>query len=616
MANPSNNKPNRTFGLILRFTPVFLAVVLWAILTFAEWPFLKKVADQSLFLFDMDFISDALTVPGGVLGMAGAFFTQMLCLPWLGALVWTVLLGLTFILTCKASDINDKKACGIALLPAAVIVSGCMSIGYSVFIMRSQDWFFAPLLGYILALTPVFLTRKSKGLITEAVILILWTYLAYPLIGVFALGGTAAAACLAVTEKKFTLRERIITVCIAVLLIVAVPLTLYPLYTTLRLSDCWMAGLPDIGYAAWKNTLVPFRLIPFMPVICMALIKTSSRINTGTAIKEFCTGLSIYAAAVLAVALMWFRDFNFKAELAMSHAVDSSDWKQVLQIYQKTGNDYEPTRTMVMYRDLAMIKLGRALESGFSLKDGGKQQKSPTQLPMAIQAGKQLYFHYGINGLCYRWCLEDAVEEGWSTSTVKYMAMLAILTGQQEMAEKYLDMLDRTMFHKKWADSQRAILNSGNLELSAPYSDILPLMCYEDNMNNDLGKCESLLIRHFTGAKPVNTTPQFDMVALFWAMRTQSIPLFWETFYRYAASSQITRIPRNVQEAAILYYNLEGKGLELPYSDEVQKSYRSFTQFTQAHPVRNMDEARISYGQRFGNTFFYFYYFVRDLQTY
>ena len=76
-------------------------------------------------------------------------------------------------------------------------------------------------------------------------------------------------------------------------------------------------------------------------------------------------------------------------------------------------------------------------------------------------------------------------------------------------------------------------------------------------------------------------------------------------------------MPRNVQEAALLYSSLENRDYSrLPLDDKVQKNYDSFNRFVQSHPVRDIRESSYPYYQKYGKTFFYFYYFTRNLQTY
>ena len=75
-------------------------------------------------------------------------------------------------------------------------------------------------------------------------------------------------------------------------------------------------------------------------------------------------------------------------------------------------------------------------------------------------------------------------------------------------------------------------------------------------------------------------------------------------------------MPRSVQEAIILYNNLERQRSDIPVDQSVRDSYSAFTQYVEKHPVRNLTESSYPYSQKFGKTFYYYYYFVRNLQTY
>ena len=137
--------------------------------------------------------------------------------------------------------------------------------------------------------------------------------------------------------------------------------------------------------------------------------------------------------------------------------------------------------------------------------------KSRSQLPMALQAGKQFYLQYGLVNMCYRWCLEDAVEHGWSYSTLKYITMHAVTMQDGDLASKYTGKLSKTLFYRKWAESQKE-LGSDLKAIAAvePYRSILPLRCFEDRMTNDMGKTETFILSHFTGQQPASSTPEYD----------------------------------------------------------------------------------------------------------
>lgn len=635
------------YGRLSGFIPYILAAVLWIILTTCSHFFLRKVEDMSVFLFEWQFILDSFSVPGGILGAAGSFFTQFLYYPWLGSFIWILFLTLSYQLTVKAFRL-ERGFRSLALIPVALLVIGNMSLGYGVFIMRFQDHFFAPVLGYMLALIPVFAITRIRPVWGKLLMLTLWTAIGFPLLGIFAHAGTLAAACATLTDSKVPTGNRITVLISAIALIIVVPLLSYSLYTSYRLADSWSLGLPDISEESWATAVrTPFILaILFLPVLAAVSNLLSSK--SWSLIPE----TAVYIISVAAVWGFWYNDENFNTELAMSDAVDSFEWQKVVDIYKEAVsshassdakayasrtaklkgisdpqkvNDivdsysdkfFEPTRTMVIYRDLALLKMNKALDEAFILKDGGHPQKSRSQIPMAYMAGCQLYFQYGLSNLCYRWILECAVEYGWNASSLKYMALMAILTDEHNLADKFLGKLDKTLFHRSWSQKFRQLASTDQSAGVSPFNTIKPLLCFEDKMTNDLGKCELYLLRHFVQDRPENATPEFDRISLFWAMRSQSIPDFWARLSDYLDTNPTSKLPHAVQEAAILYSSLENLKLNFNLDKSVTDSYDRFTQYVSKHQIRNMKESAYPFSQQFGKTFFYYYYFIRNLQTY
>ena len=477
MTKVTTNKSIRLSEQLLKYIPILFAVILWCVLSFREQFFLKKVEDLSVFLFDKLFIMDSFKTPGGFLGLAGSFLTQFLYIPWLGALIWIALLLLSYYLTIRALRIPERYR-PIALIPVALLVIGNMSLGYGVFIMREQDHFFAPVLGYLAALIPLFAIKRTQTVASKLILLTIWTAIGFPLFGTFAFIGTLTAACTTFMDQEMLRSKRLTILAVSLALIIFIPLIAYSFYTSYRLVDSWHMGLPSISDDQWTFAIrTPFQLaLLFLPVMAIA-----SRWFKENDSKNIIFQISFYIISVAAVWGFWFKDDNFRTELAISEAIDRFDWPKVVDIYKKAVSShaksdakayadrtaklkgikdqntltdivdsyderfFEPTRVMVLYRDLALLKMNRALDESFTMKDGGRLNKSRTQIPMVFQSGKQLYFQYGLPNLCYRWCIEDAVEHGWSAGTLKYMSMLSLLTGEKEMAMKFLNKLEKTM---------------------------------------------------------------------------------------------------------------------------------------------------------------------------
>lgn len=195
--------------------------------------------------------------------------------------------------------------------------------------------------------------------------------------------------------------------------------------------------------------------------------------------------------------------------------------------------------------------------------------------------------------------------------------MHSVVMQEPELAYKYINKLEKTLFYRKWARQQNSLKSDREaMSSTEPYKSILPYMCFENHMSNDMIKTEAYLINHFMDQEPENATPEYDRAALLVAMRIQDIPRFRERLYYYALSNKIENLPRSVQEAYILYSNLEKDGREFPYDKNVEESYAAFNRYVQKHPIRSMKESAFPYYKQFGKTFYYYYYFMRDLKTY
>lgn len=635
-----------------------IAAILWAILTFTQSEVLLKTSDLSLFLFDWTFLKESFMIPGGFLGWAGSFFTQFLYIPWLGALLWVAMLYAAGHLTVRAFGIPSKLK-ALAALPVAALVIANMSLGYGMFIMRPQDYFFAPTLGYLLILGIISAVRKAPLFWKKTAIIAVSAAAGFIVSGVFALAGTLAAGICVLTEADNDCAEmnngkKTGIAILSLAFCIAAPVLLYGCFTRYRLADSWSMGLPSISDDEWTVRIrLSYWFMLGLSLLFAALMPTLKKAVAAKSDKVRFANVAISIIAVLSVATFWYKDANFKAELKMSLAVDRSDWEEVNDIYRQVSTKhlnrekkalekrkaaisvtdtpeqaqfvvkeyekcfFQPTRLMVMFRDLALLKQNKALDTAFTMRDGAKEQKSLTQIPMAFQAGRQLYMHYGLVNMAYRWCLEDQVEHGWSYGTLRYMAAYATLLNETEFAAKYLGKLDRTLFHRNWSRKQRPLsADIQKMSQELPYREIIPYMSFSDRMSNDLVKCETYIMKHFAEDRDAVASPEFDRAALLWAMRTQNINLFWKALSQYLSTASDINLPKHVQEAVILYSNLEKEDLGIPIDKSVKDSYAVFNEYFQHARFSCEAEMPASVWFKFGNTYYYYYYFIRGLQTF
>lgn len=80
------------------------------------------------------------------------------------------------------------------------------------------------------------------------------------------------------------------------------------------------------------------------------------------------------------------RDDFYLIENRMSQATERQDWQAVIDEtvrFERRHPDFsdEPTRLMVLYRNLALLKLGNEADMAFTFRDGDRSQSSPTSSP-------------------------------------------------------------------------------------------------------------------------------------------------------------------------------------------------------------------------------------------
>lgn len=635
-------------GSLFKILPAVLAVILWGILAIHSRNLLLRIDQLSFFSTTEPFLQNALRHVGGLLGYAGCFLTQFLYKPAIGAFIAVILWYLAIVLSRKAFNLEKGREF-LALVPAAALVAADMQVGYAMFDLKLRGWFFIPALGYLASVAAFMGYRRIADWKAAIACMAVWTIVFFPILGFYALAGTVTMA--AASSRLDHAAARTAT---GLALTAIVPPVWSQFFVTVKTSLSYLAILPDYPpHGRFLALWIPYVVLLLFMVVAAALStpsdNPSGRRDIGVAAR-----LGVTAACILFTWAFWYRDVNMPAELRMEQALEERDWKQIARIQSDmarrheasderayaarsaklsgvSGSErdyivqkfadrfYAPSRHMVLYRNLALLRMGKACSTAFTYKDGGRLQKMPDLYPLMFQCGKQLYFNYGLLNYCYRWCMEQSVEYGFSVETLKYLVRTSLLSGNWNVAEKYIRQLESTMFHRKWAAGQRKYLN--NMELiagSEEYRDVVPLICKVNRLDSDNGSIELFLQRYFRTDRMPDATPEFDDAAMLWVMQTQDIPSFWAQLINWINTHPSADIPHHCQEAAILYGNLENNPIisRLPFDSEVTKSYEAFRQYTSTHPVRNPAEMSYAYSRKFGNTFYYYYYFIRDLKTY
>ena len=589
------------------------AALVWALLNIFEHEFLFRVQELSLWLPTQVYFDERMLVPGGMMTYIASFLNQFFYYPMLGSLIYVLLLLTVQQLSTKIFNIPARWTL-VALLPAALILCCSMEAGYWIFQIKTQGYFYSMLVGFLFTLSAIRLYQITQGWL-RYIIVIAIAVAGYPLFGFYALLALLTIAVFALTGNK----ERNIglaLLCIATA--AATPIVYYSIYEQTRFARMFTAGMPAFEFTTRDlRTWIPYILLYLFPLAMPFIPLSQGETTKKRHIIELIAGAAIIA---LVVQFFWFRDPNFRAEIKMNHHMERLEWRKALDVAK--AQKQTPTRLIVLNRNLALLKLGKAGDEMYHYLDGGEPAKSPFEIRLMQVGGKMLYYHYARMNFCYRWCLEDAVEYGWKVDYLKYMVKTSIISGEYALAQKYINTLKKTLFYKGWAEKYEKYIQTPSLiAKDREFAGILPLYQFEDQLDGDNTLVEIYLLNYFAHTYSDLNTPMFDEASLMCALTLKDIQTFWNCFFRYANSHKTDRMPTHYQEAALLYGNLE-KTVDIskmPFDKSVKMRFQDFMRFAQKHAVKDVErdpEAKKLFYDRFGDTFWYFYFFIRDVKSY
>ena len=443
------------------------------------------------------------------------------------------------------------------------------------------------------------------------------TAVLYPLIGFYGLLATLLMTIITWRTEGLSTSRRLIVSIAALLSIVAVPLVCYRyVFHETNIDNIFFTGLPLFSIVDdYPAYYLPYIATVLFLVGSAALSGAKCRFRRLKAPLYVLLQAALLGAVGFAVVHFWYRDANFHRELRMQQCLEHEDWEGMLA--EARTIDDEPTRAIVMMKNLALFRLGRQGDEMYHYPTGAKASATPIPLHMTQIVGRSIYYNYGQVNFCYRWCLEDGVEFGWRAEYLKYLTRCALVNGEYRVARKYIGLLKKTRYHRAWAARQERFLgNEAALRSDAAYGPVFHLLIPDDQLASD-----NALVEYFLQNKLALTQsddPLLQEAALLAALWTKDIQMFWPQFFAYAKQHPTSHMPKHYQEAAYLYGNLEhGVDIsQMPFDRDVVDNYQQFMQLAQQCAGMSEERMRPIFYPRFGKTFYYEYFLVRNQKLY
>ena len=471
----------------LALLPVFLLLALF------EADYLWTAQEHNLFLHTPLFFQQCMQVSGGLLSWAGTYLTQFFYYPMLGAGLLCLLWAFLMVLLKQAFHIRTRWL-WLTLIPVGMLLLANVELGYWIYFLKLRGHLFVASLGIIATTLLYWAFRKIRNAPLISILFPLSTFLFYPLFGFYALLATLLMGISASKARHYP------SMFVALGSIILVPLLYYyALYYQTPTVNIYWTALPIFVHNGvndrWLN-------LPYV-VIVLWLVAAAWRPRI-RCIRPWMEA-TVAAAVLLAVAIGWYKDDNFHRQLTMRHQMEQQDWEGMLSTISDAKG--EPTRAISMMKNLALQRLARLSTDLNSYPDGFARPNASFPVHSVHTIGKMLYLQYGIPNYCYRWCMEDGVEYGWSTEQLKLMAKCSLLNREMTAAQRYLSLLKMTDFHREWAKHYEAYLHQPSLVAKdAEFQAIFPLMRDDDFLTSDQSQLEPFLIEHL--ASMTGTTPE------------------------------------------------------------------------------------------------------------
>ena len=167
------------------------------------------------------------------------------------------------------------------------------------------------------------------------------------------------------------------------------------------------------------------------------------------------------------------------------------------------------------------------------------------------------------------------------------------------------------------------MLNQHNIQKYYPeLANIIDLQRHMGSvLDGDNGIPEMYLINYFSRSMNKDSK-YFQEMTLVYALVQKDIQLFWPRFVQYAYLNSDKTMPIHYQEAAYLYGKLEPQSMDIsrmPFDQQqIVARYERFNQTAQSLLSTGLDTKQVGENMKavYGDTFWWFYFFCRDIVSY
>jgi len=531
-----------------------------------------------LFLFDGGYMADILAVPGGLADLVGRFLTQFFLLSWVGASIMGLLLTGIFLLVLRRVQSGWFRA--FCLLPVLAL------------------WIFFceenALLGAIVALFMALLSDWGISSVADRKIRLVVRWISVPLL-YWALGPVAVVTCLLglVTLIRSHNKQEILSAFGCVLFLLAMPL-LAQHFVALPLERLYLAPhyhrYPSVVPTALWLAAASAVLVPFLPA-------TSSN-----------RWMSLVVWGIVVCASGWTVKsfYNASSEVVMSYDFMTrfQQWNRIVE----TANKKKPNNALSCTAlNLALGMKGQLAERMFEYNQNGVAGLLPDFQRDAVSTllTSEVYYQLGLINTAQRLVFEaqeSILDFQKSGRCYRRLAETNLLSGNYEVALKYLDALSKTIFYRDWALERIALLHDEEaIRKHKEYGHLRAIMPKKDCFFSD--RAIPKLLGQQMLANGTNRLAYEYLQCSY--LLDKNLEAF-ASCLGMASTIKYMQMPKMFQQAYTIWWSQNRPAHERMPEFISQKTMQGMNQFVGS--AQNMGSNAEKLKARYGNTYWYYYF--------
>ena len=574
---------------------VLPGVLIWVFFAVYYRHHLHYQEQLQLFLFTSDYFVEYIVKPGGLAGYLGSFVTQFFYHSSIGALILAVLLaGLHIQVTVISSMLGGKPL----YRPLA-----CLPSLFFVFLFCQEDMLVSGLIATLLVLSAILCYAFFRRNDWRIIYLLVMIPVLYWLVG-FAVF-LFPVLCLFmewVVWRKINIRTLSIISLLAFALLLAVPRLSQLLQPQYPISRFWLAG-DYYRFVTHLNPGIIYTLlaVAVIPVLSRWLpdLQTKGR-RIVVRVLQF-----VLIFLVMDGIIGFGADWKKEELMGYDYYVRMKRWNNIIDKANKVAPDSPQT---VAALNLALSKRGYMGDYLFYYFQNGSDGLIPNHtvdyiLPVMIG---EIYYHIGLVNSAQRFAfegMESIPDYRKSVRCIQRLAETNLINRQYKVAEKYLSLLQQTLFYKDWSTDVISLLyNEEQINSHPEWGELRRSALQEDYLfiNED----KQLLFAALLDQNPDNHVAADYLLAQ--NLLDKDLLLFQENLRKRIEATDCEIIPVSYQEALAFMQDVTGQREDIYscISNEVQQRYEAYRQ---ARSVQVASEAVVR--KNFGNTYWYYLHY-------